>query len=81
MHEMALLFSSARLRVGRPIILAAMSEMSLSLVQLVTDTMLKKQVEQYNVMGCMILMTGYFFVCHVCVGRSRVYRQVSLRGI
>lgn len=41
-----ILFSSVRLGVRTPIILAAVLVMCLSLVQVLTDSMLKKQVEQ-----------------------------------
>ena len=48
MCAMALLFSSVRLGVGRPIILAAVLVMRVSLVRLVTDNILKKHVKQYS---------------------------------
>ena len=41
-----LLFNSVRIGVGRTIILEAVFDMCMSLVHLVTDNMLKKQVER-----------------------------------
>ena len=46
MCMMALQLSSERLGVGRAIILAAVLIMCVSLTQFVTESMLKKQVEQ-----------------------------------
>ena len=43
---MALMLSSERLGVGSPIILAAILVMRVSLVWFLTDSMLKKQMEQ-----------------------------------
>ena len=48
---MDLLFSSVRLGVGRPKILAAVFVMCVSLARLVTESILKKHVEQYRRMG------------------------------
>jgi len=55
MRAMALLFSSVRLAVGKPIILAAAWVMRVSLARLVTVSMLKKQMEQYSRMSWMML--------------------------
>ena len=46
MRVMALQLSSERLGVGRAIILAAVLVMRVSLTRFVTESMLKKQVEQ-----------------------------------
>ena len=46
MRAMALLLSSERLGVGSPIILATILVMPVSLVRFLTDSMLKKQMEQ-----------------------------------
>ena len=48
---MDLLFSSVRLGVGRPMILAAVFVMRVSLARLVTESILKKHVEQYRRVG------------------------------
>ena len=48
---MDLLFSSVRLGAGRPLILAAVFVMRVSLAQLVTESMLKKHVEHYRRIG------------------------------
>ena len=50
-REMDLLFISERLGVGRPMILAAVFVMRVSLARLVTDSMVWKHVEQYRRMG------------------------------
>ena len=55
MRVMDLLFSSVRLGVGRPISLAAVLVMRVSLARLVTESIVKKHVEQYRGMGWMIL--------------------------
>ena len=44
-------FSSVRLGVGRPMILAAVFVMRVSLARFVTESMVKKHVEQYRRMG------------------------------
>ena len=51
MRVMDLLFSSVRLGVGRPMILAAVFVMRVSLARLVTESILKKHVEQYRRVG------------------------------
>ena len=48
---MYLLFKSERLGVGMPMILATVFVMRVSLVRFVTESMVKKQVEQYRRMG------------------------------
>ncbi len=45
-RAMALQLSSVRLGVGRPVILAAVLVTCVSLTRFVTESMLKKQVEQ-----------------------------------
>lgn len=54
-YEMALLFRSVRLGVGRPIILEAVVVIRVSLVLFLTDNILKKQVEQYRRMDWIML--------------------------
>ena len=51
MRVMDLLFSSVRLGVGRPMILAAVFVMRVSLAWFVTESIVKKHVEQYRRMG------------------------------
>ena len=46
MREIDLLFRSVRLGVGRPMILAAVFVMRVSLTWFVTESMVKKHVEQ-----------------------------------
>lgn len=52
---MALLFSSVLLSVKRPIILAAVVVICVSLALFLTDDILQKQVEQYRRMDWIIL--------------------------
>ena len=52
---MDFLFSSVRLGMGRPMILAAVFVMRVSLARLVTESMVKKHVEQYRRMGWIML--------------------------
>lgn len=59
MHAMALLFRSPRFGVGRTIILAALLEMHAILVRIVTDNVLKTQVEQMRNL-ILILFSTYF---------------------
>ena len=51
MRVMDLWLSSVRLGVGRPMILEAVFVMRVSLARLVTESIVKKHVEQYRRMG------------------------------
>ena len=55
MRVMDLLFSSVGLGLGRPIRLVDVLVMRVSLARLVTESIVKKHVEQYRRMGWMIL--------------------------